>query len=380
MNPPLRIAFQSPFPPFRGGIATFSRYLLEHLNNHDSCQVEGFNYRRLYPSLLFPGKTQFIDNQDGLLPTQALVHSYQPFSWSRAAEQIARTRPDVYLYAHWHPFFCPAQLKIIRRLKKLSPSITISGLLHNVIPHESFPFQRELTHALFRSTDIPVVLSGQTQGEYQELGLPGSPVRLFHPVYTQPFPAEPRSELRHSLGISDNETALLFFGLIRPYKGLDVLLDALNGLDMQALELRLFIVGEFYTDKAGLLSMIRPEHRERIHVRDEFVSDTEAMRYLGSADVMMLPYKTASQSGILSNAINAHLPVICSDLPGLSEQVIHEKTGLLVRAGQKDELQRAILSMTRTEQREEMRDATRDMKHSLSWNRFAEQLLASLTK
>jgi glycosyltransferase involved in cell wall biosynthesis len=379
MSKPLRIAFQSPFPPFRGGIATFGKYVLRSLAKLDEVQITAYNYTRLYPDVLFPGKTQYEESPEKDEIVEGVVHAYNPPNWRQAARQISIGLPDVYLYSHWHPFFCVAQLRILSHLKRSNPSIKIAGILHNVIPHETFPFQKNLTRSLFQKTDIPIVLSGQTSEEFRSLKSGRELVKLFHPVYTQDFPELSSTEIRTQFGVRSDETMLLFFGLIRPYKGLDVLIKALNTLDMNALKLRLFVVGEFYMDKRPILEQINVQNKSFIHIRDEFVSDKEAAEYMLASDVMVLPYKTASQSGIISNALNFHLPVICSNHIGLAEQVLDGKNGLHIQPDSTDSLREAIVQVLDKKRRSDLRNGAAELKTVYSWERFAQTLYASLT-
>lgn len=376
---PMRIAIQSVFPPFRGGISTFGRFTLKTLKQEiGDDQVTGFNFTRLYPSLLFPGKTQYLENREPEPGTQGSVHAYNPIQWSNAVQDLLAFKPDVYLYAHWHPFFCPVQNKIMHSLKKSRPDMLTVGILHNVEPHESFPFSRRLIKRMLRKTDIPVVLSSQTESEYNSMHLGKKVCKLFHPIYEQSFPEESRTEIRKRFGVLSDETVLLFFGLVREYKGLDVLIEALNGINMAEKRIRLFIVGEFYIDRDAIMEAAKHDNLTQITVVDEFVSDEDAARYLSMSDVMVLPYKTASQSGILSNALNFNMPVICSDHPGLAEQVKHGVTGLLVEPGNAVSLEEAICKMLDVNLRSEMSESVGKYKEKLSWKRFGGALYETI--
>lgn len=375
----MNIVLQSPFPPYRGGIATFGRYMLEHLQNQNRAgTVSGVNFRRLYPPLLFPGSSQYTEPPVFTPGVLDVVHSYNPLSWKKAAADIAALKPDVYLYTHWHPFFCASQLSVVNHLRSGNPEIKVAGLLHNVVPHEGFPFQHRLSTALFKKTDIPFVLSSQTHAEYTGLIPESKPVRLYHPVYEQNLPTTSRSSLREQFGVKPDETALLFFGLIRPYKGLDVLLRALRGIDLKKEKVRLFIAGEFYTKRSDYDELIHAIGVESITLIDRFVSDDEAAELMTLCDAMVLPYRAASQSGILSNAINFGLPVIASNLSGLSDQVVHGKTGLLVEAGDEDALRNAVMAIKDSKLLQNMRMNTLEMKKQYSWTHFAQRLLEHL--
>lgn len=335
----------------------------------------GFNFSRLYPSLLFPGKTQFSEGITQAEEIQSTVHAYNPLQWSQAAMAISDVNPDVYLYSNWHPFFTAAQLSLINKLKKSNPNLYVAGVFHNVIPHESFPFQRRLTHKLLEATDLPILLSAQTESELKSIHPGKKSLKLFHPVYEQSWPEAPRETLREKHQVNENETVLLFFGLVRKYKGLDILIEALNRLDMPQLNLRLFVVGEFYIDQASIIEKISDKNRDSITVVDRFVSDDEVAEYMHISDMMVLPYRTASQSGILSNAINFELPVITSDLPGLTEHLRNGENGIIVPPADAKSLSEAIDNAAKYGIYNDMKPLVKNLKEELCWARFATELV-----
>jgi len=365
------IPFLSVFPPYRGGIATFSDYLYTSLQHYD--EVKAYNFKKLYPKLLFPGKSQ-IDSTKEADYALSLIHSMNPFNWSKTAHFIATENPDIILYSHWHPFFSPALWFILKKIKSLQPGIKIFGIAHNVLPHEYFPFQVPLIQKLFGISDQIILLSQQTAGEYTSLSFDTPHRKLFHPVYEQPIPDQSAEQLRAKHGIPKNDTVLIFFGLVRKYKGLDIMIAALNMLNLAELGITPLIVGEFYTDKKPILAKIRSEHRSRYHITDRFVSDCEAGEFLSLADAMVLPYRTASQSGVLSNAINFKLPVILPDLPGLTEHITNGETGLIFKAGNVNSLRKKILLFTENNLGPQMSDQMEKLKEKLTWSTFSEKL------
>lgn len=366
------ISFLSVFPPFRGGISRFSHHLYEALRQRHTTRA--FNFSHLYPPILFPGTSQ-TETGDEPYATPVL-HSYQPFNWRGTGLRILKARPQVLIYSYWHPFFAPSMAGVISAMKDRRPGLDVIGVLHNVRAHEYFPMQKSLFKRLMSLTDYPVVLSSQTEGEYRDWMGGASPSRLFHPVYEQPLPDKPISELRRKHGFADNEKVLLFFGFIRHYKGLDVLIDALNLLDLQALRIRPLIVGEFYIDKATLVNRIRPDHLPYYEIIDKYVSHHEAAEVLALSDAMMLPYRSASQSGILSNAVNFSLPVICSDLAGLTDHVTDGVNGRIHRREDPIDLARMIKRFVETDDAAGMRAEMHRLKGGLGWDSFASKLLA----
>lgn len=368
------ISFLSVFPPFRGGISRFSHHLYEALRERHT--THAFNFTKQYPPFLFPGTRQ-TENESGSAYSKPILHAYQPLNWRGAGRTILKARPHLLIFSYWHPFFAPSLTSVIRTMKERRPGLDVVGVLHNVLPHENFPFQKTLTRRLLSLTDIPVVLSSQTETEFKTW-LPGrDPVRLYHPVYDQPVPDKPVSDLRRKHGFAGTDRVLLFFGFIREYKGLDVLIEALNLLDLQALRIRPLIVGEFYIDKNALLRRIRNDHLPYYEIIDRYVSQSEAAEYLALSDAMMLPYRSASQSGILSNAVNFHLPVVCADLPGLTDHIADGVNGLVHRREDPIDLARAITQFVKTADALAMREAMKGLKSRLGWDAFARDLLAA---
>jgi glycosyltransferase involved in cell wall biosynthesis len=369
------IIFQSVFPSYRGGIARFSDNMFRQLRKHVS--VTPYNYRALYPSLLFPGKTQYLE--DGHLSEQvtaeALVHAFNPFTWKAAARHMIQADTAAYVYSHWHPFFAASQIRIIKELRKLNPHIEIAGMVHNVLPHEHFPLQAGLNRRLFQLTNHNIVLSRHSDDQFRKLMFGQKPVRLFHPVYEEPWPQTPREQVRRRLGYKPDEIIVLFYGLVRPYKGLDVLIDALNLINLEQTRIRPLIVGEFYVDADTILSRIRKDHLPYYEILNHYVSDEIAADYLYASDVMVLPYRSASQSGIFSNALNFELPMVVSDLPGLTEHIEHGKNGRIFPVGDPVSLAKELCFLTENGVLDGYRRQMTELRQHLSWNRFAVELL-----
>lgn len=371
------ISFLSVFPPYRGGISKFSEFLFQHLN--DRVEIRAYNFTNLYPSLLFPGKSQFLDStyydQEY---TKTILHSWNPLNWKNTANEIASEKPEHLLISYWHPFFATAFIRIITQVKKSSPKTIISILAHNVLPHEKFPLGKFLSKKLLSKADHVIVLSEKSKSEAKNLSIGDKVTKLFHPVYEQDLPDKPKSELKKLYGFSDDEFVLLFFGLIRPYKGLDLFIEALNDMELEMDRIRPFIVGEFYMKKESVLAGIKDEHRKFYTIIDRFVSDREMAEILTLADTMVMPYRTATQSGILANAINFKLPCIVSNLDGLTEHIEPGKSALVFPSENVSELKQAVYSMMETDTRTTIVSHMENVKDELSWQAFTDQLLDKL--
>ncbi len=370
------ISFLSVFPPYRGGIANFSDYLYKNLS--DKTDVRCFGFQKLYPSVLFPGKTQFdLDSAENYaLP---LHHGYNPLKWANTGRIIGRDEPSVLLLSLWHPFFIPSFNRVIEFVKRTSPSTKIVTIAHNVKPHDAFPMADKLSTDFIQNNDLIITLSEQTTRELQLIDPEKEHIQLFHPIYEADFPDESASELKQRYGYKTKEKVILFFGLIRPYKGLDVMINALNSIDLHSLNARVLIAGEFYEPMDTYEDMIHEDHRELYTFDNRFLSNEEMAEVMTLSEVMILPYKSASQSGILANAINFELPCIVADHAGLIEHIEHEKNALIFKSEDVDHLAEVTESYLRNDSiQKKIRKKLKKLKDKLSWDKFGEDLFKIL--
>lgn len=329
--------------PFRGGIAHYSTLFVRTLR--EKYRVSFINFTRQYPRLMFPGRTQFDDSLNPLLESnERCIDSLNPISWYRTATLLNRRDPDLIIFQWWHPFFAPAFGTIVRLLK---PALRrrVAFLCHNVLPHEASPMQRALTRFAFGNTRFYIVHSEEDSRHLRDLQ-PGAVItKGHHPTYAELGTALPRTkqEARRELGISEDSKTLLFFGLIRPYKGLRYLIEAMPKVVAQ-LDCQLLVAGEFYEDKQPYRDLIASlELKDRIQLVDRYIPNENVGLYFAAADVVVLPYVSATQSGIVQIAFGLDRPVISTKVGGLPEAVDHGKTGLLVEPQSAERLAEAIL-------------------------------------
>lgn len=366
------ISFLSVFPPFRGGIARFSDYLYKNLGSVR--EIDAVNFKTLYPKLLFPGTTQY---EEPRVPSYAgeVMHSYNPLIWKKTAQLIAKDKPEILLISYWHPFFIPGFNSVIKRVRKTSPSTKVVTIAHNVLPHESFPFSEKLMRSFFHNNDLVITLSSQTEQEFKTLDVNTKTVKLFHPIYETTLPTQPKEELRAKYGFKSNDQIILFFGLIRAYKGLDVLIKALNNIDIIKNKFKPLIVGEFYDDKQKYIDLINPHHKDAYTIIDRFVSNEESAEIMSISDLLVLPYKTASQSGVLADALNFNLPSIVSNHPGVTEYLKHGVNGLIFESENIEMLQHKLTQYFENEGlQQKIKENVTDLKGELSWKTFTLEL------
>jgi glycosyltransferase involved in cell wall biosynthesis len=335
----MRICLIGPFPPLRGGIAHYNAQLGAELMKRHEIAVISFS--RQYPAMLFPGRTQFDHGSPPPgLTAEPLLDSINPLSWFRAGRRIAEIAPDLVIVHWWNPFFGPCLGTTVRLARRRSRASVIF-ICHNVMPHEPFPLARGLTRFALAPGDAWLVHSETDRRDLESLNLQGHTVLVPQPP-GQGFGAPiDKEQAKGRLGLSGN--TLLFFGLIRSYKGLPRLLEAMP-LVIQKVNCTLLVVGEFYEGKDRCLNLISALGlASNVRIIDRFVPDDEVSLYFSAADLVVLPYESATQSAIVPIAFAFERPVVATRVGGLPEAVRDGETGLLVEPRNPTALAEAII-------------------------------------
>ena len=372
----MRIVLIGPAHPLRGGIAQYNTSLAKAFLS-DGDEVLVISFARQYPGVFFPGKTQEDSAGEAyFVESEHLLDSINPFNWPRVAARIAGFKPDLVLFQWWQPFFGPAFRKISRSLKKLHP-VPVVFLCHNLLSHErdSFPLrsaaEKFLAKTGFKGADGFLVHSDQLRAGLEKLA-PGKPAaRIFHPLYDfysewdKPQPPVKAGEPR--------ELNILFFGKIRRYKGLEILIEAL-GLLASDIPFKAVFAGECYLPADNFRKRILELGlEERISWLDRYIPNEEIPGLFRSADVLVLPYLNASQSGVIPVAYQFDLPVISSRVGGLSEVVKDGETGYLVPPGDPEELAAAIARFYNVQSRDNFRKGIVSFRKQFTWESVVER-------
>ncbi|MBN2414762.1 glycosyltransferase [bacterium] len=356
--------------PLRGGIAHYTALLYRILKKRGHV-VRVFSFKRQYPKLFFPGKTQ-MDEGEELIPIESdpVLDTVNPVTWIRAVVRLRRIRPDLLVFKYWMPFFAPCYTTV-SRLAKLFLGCPAIFITHNVIPHERRPGDRLLTRIALAGADAFIVHSQAVGDDLHRLKPRADCRRVPHPVYTIFPPALPKKKARELLGI-DDERVILFFGFIRRYKGLRYLLEAMPRIWAE-LPVRLVIAGEFYEDEdesKALISAVDGEGLITLH--DTFISNEHVARFFCAADAVVLPYVTATQSGIVQIAYNYNVPVIVTKVGGLHEVVLDGLTGFTVPPEDGEAVAGAVLRFYREKREPAFARRIEAEKENYSWDRLAE--------
>lgn len=370
----MKIAFLSTFYPYRGGIAQFNASLFRALEeNHE---VRLFNFSLQYPRLLFPGTTQYVQPEDkaDAFESQRILNAINPLSYEKTAREIIDFQPDLLIIGYWMPFMGPCLGYVSGKLKKKTKVVTI---VHNAIPHEKSKLDRILSNYFFKRTQHVVALSEAVKKDITN-AYPSLPVSLIpHPNYTHFGTSLPTNEAREKLNLPQDKKILLFFGLIRSYKGLAILLQAMQKLND---DYHLLIAGEAYENWDKYESIILEHNLEnRISLHLRYIPDEEVRYFFSASDCCVLPYTSATQSGIIAIAHAFHLPVIASDVGGLHEFIDHEKNGLLISPPVTDEAcATAIQTVFKDDFILTLKENLSNSQKQFTWTDFANALVKSL--
>jgi D-inositol-3-phosphate glycosyltransferase len=361
--------------PLRGGLATYNERLAkEYINQGNDVVIYTFSLQ--YPGFLFPGKTQYSSEPapEGI-PIRIKVNSINPFNWIRIGREIRKSRPDLVIVKFWIPFMAPCLGTICRIIRKNKHTKIIS-ILDNLIPHERRPGDLLLIRYWVNSADGFIAMSRSVLAEINQFLISKPKPTLFcpHPLYDNFGESVSKAEAKKRLKLDSGYSYILFFGFIRDYKGLDLLLKAFADERLRAFPLKLLVAGEFYTDSKPYYQLIRELNLEEdVIMSNDFIPDSAVGNYFCAADLVVQPYKSATQSGVTQIAYHFDKPMIITDVGGLAEFVPHEKVGYVVKSSEK-EIADAILRFYEEKKESEFSANAAIEKQKYSWGKMTEAI------
>ena len=367
----MRIAYLSTFYPFRGGIAQFNADLYEALAAAGH-EVKAFTFTVQYPSFLFPGKTQYVTAGDNakVIDSTAVLNTANPLSYFSAARKIAAWKPDILVMKYWMSYLAPSLGTVARILR--GKGVKVITILDNVIPHEPKFFDKPFSRWFLKQNSGCIAMSDSVLADMLSL-TPDKPHLLVnHPLYDHFGAGMDRGMAAAKLGIAPGRRTLLFFGLIRDYKGLDLLIDAMSLLGE---EYQLVIAGESYGsfDKYGAQIAASPA-RERIKVFNRYIGDEEVPVFFSAADLCILPYKGATQSGITAISTHFGLPVVATPVGGLPQSVGETGLGVITEGVSAKAIAKAVSDFDAGKEAS-CKAAIALFKADNTWEKFAAKLL-----
>jgi glycosyltransferase involved in cell wall biosynthesis len=324
-----KVIIIGPAHPLRGGLATFNQRLARQFSDEgNECAIVSFSLQ--YPSFLFPGTTQYAtDAAPANITIHTLINSMNPLNWLVVGRKLKKWKPDIIVVRFWLPFMGPALGTLLRIVRK-NRHTKIICIADNVIPHEKRPGDKAFTNYFLKSCDAFITMSEKVMADLR-LFEKNKPIRLVqHPLYDNFGTILSKAEARKAIGVEEADKIILFFGFIRRYKGLDLLLNAMADQRIKKEGIKLLIAGEFYEDEKPYLELIRENKlEEQVILRTSFIPDSEVRNYLCAGDCVVQPYKNATQSGVTPLAYHFEKPMIVTNVGGLPSLVPHEKAGLV---------------------------------------------------
>jgi glycosyltransferase involved in cell wall biosynthesis len=326
---PQNIIIIGPAHPLRGGLASYNERLARQFQN-EGHEVTIYTFSLQYPGFLFPGTTQFSSEpKPNDLNIQVKINSVNPLNWLSIGTELKNLKPDVIVVRYWLPFMGPALGTILRSVKK-NKHTKIICIADNIIPHEKRVGDVPFTRYFVKPIDGFVTMSEKVLGDLK-IFAPSAPAQFVpHPLYDNFGEKISKTEARAHLHISEDEFVFLFFGFIRKYKGLDLLLEAVHKLKEKSKNFKVLIAGEFYEDRKQYDELIQQLNiNEQLILKTDFIPDSEVKYYLCAADAVVQPYRNATQSGVTPLAYHFEVPMIVTNVGGLPALVPHNKVGVI---------------------------------------------------
>jgi glycosyltransferase involved in cell wall biosynthesis len=354
--------------PLRGGLAAYNERIARAFQEAGD-DVQMVTFKLQYPSFLFPGKSQYSsDPAPEDLFIDVSINSINPFNWWSVGRKIRDMKPDLVICKFWLPFMGPCFGTILRQIRK-NKHTKIVSIIDNIIPHEKRIGDRLFARYFVKAVDAFVVMS-RSVGEDMKLFVKNQPVVYIpHPIYDNYGPLIPKEEACRKINIPLEQKYIMFFGFIRKYKGLDVLLEAMSDERIRKLGIKLIVAGEYYTDATEYEGIIKKNKIEDLLLlKTDFIPDSEVGLYFGAADMVVQPYKTATQSGISQLAYHYELPMLVTDVGGLPEIVSHGKAGYVVPANNPLVVADAIVDFYENKKADSYKKGVQEGKALYSWS------------
>ena len=366
-----KIVLVGPVYPYKGGISHYTGLMYRALSKKYDVTMISYSFQ--YPKLLYKKEQRDYSNDSFKIEdTNYLINTANPFNWIISAKKIKDIHPDLIIIQWWHPYFAPCYMVLLRHLR----GIKTLFVCHNVFPHERFPMDKLLTKQTLRKGDCFIVQSSQDENDLKSI-LPNAHYkRAVHPTYNA-FRMQNMSkeQARGLLGVSPDKKILLFFGFVRKYKGLDYLIKAMPDIEKKIDNCKLLIVGDFGDDKAEYMQLIEQNGvLDIIDIYDGYIPDKEVEKYFAASDVVVLPYISATQSGIVQIAYGFDKPVIATNVGGLPDVVTEGKTGFLIEPESPKAIADAVTHFFAPGVENHLISGVKGESYRFSWDRMVEHI------
>lgn len=364
--------------PYRGGLAAFNeRMALEWQNQGHEVLI--YNFTLQYPSFLFPGTSQYNENpHQDLVPNLRMVNSINPLNWIWVGWKLHQMRPDLVIFRYWISFMAPCYT-VIAWLLKWNKHSKVMAIVDNAISHEPKFYEKPVAKIFFKTVDEFLTMSDKVKSDLNSIH-PTETLSTVHPLYDNYPKAIDKESAREQLQIPLEEKVVLFFGFIRDYKGLDILLEAMASPAIRAEKIKLIVAGEFYSNQEKYETMVDTfQLRNDIYWHTDFIPDAEIVNYFCAADAVVLPYKAATQSGVTQIAFYYHTPIIATNVGGIKEMVIDQEHGYIV-AAEAEAISTAIINLYSQDHLSFFKKEIAKATEKYQWPIFVQKIVAHLNR
>ena len=372
-----KIIIIGPAFPYRGGIANFNNSLAVEYKSQGA-DVKIYSFSLQYPSFLFPGKTQYEEGEGPkdieIIP---IVNSINPFNWFKVASRIKKENPDYVIIRYWLPFMAPCLGTVAKLIRKTTKVFAITD---NVIPHEKRIGDSLLTKYFVKSSDAFLTLSSSVLDDLKQFTDTKEKIFIPHPIYDSFGDIVEKSTAKEKLGLEVNGKYLLFFGFVRKYKGLDIMLEVMADKRIQDLGVKLIVAGEFYDNKEEYIAQINSLNiSDYVILRTDFILEDQVKDYFCASDMITQTYRTATQSGVTQIAYHFEKPMLVTNVGGLAEIVPHNKVGYVCDIDTK-QIADYIVEFYTENKEKEFSDNTKEEKKRFTWKVLVEGIDSLIKK
>lgn len=370
-SPLKKIVMIGPVYPYKGGISHYTGLMNRSLS--EKYETVMISYKMQYPKFLFKKEQRDYENDSFKIEnTQYLINTANPFNLISTSRKIRKMKPDVVIFQWWHPYFSPCYWimeKCLHGIKKMF-------VCHNVFPHERFPMDKFLTKMVLKSGDCFITHSAKDAKDLLTIKKTENVVQAVHPTYNAfKFENLTAEEARKRLNIKEEEHVLLFFGFVREYKGLKHLLRAMPELKKTDPKIKLLVVGDFGEDEPEYMDLISElDIKEVLAIYKGYIPDKEVEQYFAASDLVVLPYESATQSGVVQMAYGFGKPVLVTEVGGLPDVVTDQKTGYVVTPKCPGEIAEKVQEFFARHRAEEFSEHIKAEEYKFSWDRMREHV------
>lgn len=369
----MKITILGPAYPYRGGIAALNERLAAQLQS-EGHEVNIVSFRLQYPKFLFPGKTQFSEQKATFnFPISREVNSINPLNWIKVGRKLKKSQPDLLLVRFWIPFMAMS-LGTICRIVARNRHTKIISIADNIVPHEKRPGDNLLCNYFIQSMDGFITMSGSVLSDLEKFNFQKPKLLTPHPIYDHYGKIEEREKALAKINLSSEYRYVLFFGFIRDYKGLDLLLHAFDDPYFKTNRIKLIVAGEYYTDEKWYIDLIHQLKLEQeVILKTDYIPNDQVPHYFNAADIVAQPYKSATQSGVTQIGYHFNKPMLVTDVGGLPEIIPDKVVGYVVPVDAV-RIREALIDFFQNKRNETFTNNIQKEKERFSWDKMTSSI------